>query len=39
VVPLLPFSGISAVYTDNLIPQEKETFLLKQGIRIHKSLI
>ena len=36
LVPLLPFSSVSAVFTDNQIPQEKESFLSKRGIKIHK---
>lgn len=39
LVPLLPFSSVSAVFTDNLIPPEKETFLSKQGIKLHKVMI
>ena len=39
LVPLFPFSSISAVYTDNLIPPEKESFLAGQGIRVHKVAI
>ncbi|MDR1251284.1 MAG: DeoR/GlpR family DNA-binding transcription regulator [Treponema sp.] len=34
--PLLPFSGISSVITDNAIPPEKEQFLLERGIRVYK---
>jgi DeoR/GlpR family transcriptional regulator of sugar metabolism len=36
LVPILPFSGIGAVFTDNLIPPEKEVFLSGQGIKIYK---
>ena len=39
VVPILPFSSVSAVYTDDLIPREKEHFLLEQGIKVYKSVI
>jgi len=39
VVSLLPFSSVSAVFTDNLIPQEKETFLTRQGIKVYKTVI
>ena len=36
LVPLLPFSSVSAVFTDTLIPPEKESFLSEQGIKIYK---
>jgi DeoR/GlpR family transcriptional regulator of sugar metabolism len=36
LVPLLPFSGISAVFTDSLVPSEKENFLVTQGIKVYK---
>ena len=39
LVPLLPFSGISAVFTDNLIPAEKEAFLSERGIKLYKIAI
>jgi len=39
VVPLLPFGSVSAVFTDNLIPQEKESLLSAKGIKVYKSLI
>ncbi|MDR0598817.1 MAG: DeoR/GlpR family DNA-binding transcription regulator [Treponema sp.] len=36
LVPLLPFSGISAVITDNAIPPDKERFLTGRGIEVYK---
>ncbi|MDR0388250.1 MAG: DeoR/GlpR family DNA-binding transcription regulator, partial [Treponema sp.] len=36
LAPLLPFSGIGSVFTDNLIPPEKEAFLAGQGVRVFK---
>ena len=36
IVPLLPFSSISRVFTDNLIPTEKEKFLSGHGIKVSK---
>ena len=36
LVPLLPFSNIGAVFTDNLIPPDKEKVLSAEGIKIHK---
>jgi DeoR/GlpR family transcriptional regulator of sugar metabolism len=36
LVPLLPFSEIGSVFTDNLIPVEKEAFLAEQGIKVYK---
>jgi DeoR/GlpR family transcriptional regulator of sugar metabolism len=36
LVPLLPFSEIGSVFTDNLIPAEKEAFLVEQGIKVYK---
>ena len=36
LVPLLPFSSVSTVFTDNLIPPDKESFLSGQGIKVHK---
>ena len=37
VVPLLPFSAISRVFTDTLIPPEKERFLCDHGIIVVKA--
>jgi DeoR/GlpR family transcriptional regulator of sugar metabolism len=37
VVPLLPFDDVSAVFTDNLIPSDKEAFLYKKGINVFKA--
>jgi DeoR/GlpR family transcriptional regulator of sugar metabolism len=39
LVPLLPFSSVSTVFTDNLIPPEKEKFLIEQGIKVNKVTI
>jgi DeoR/GlpR family transcriptional regulator of sugar metabolism len=36
LVPLLPLSEIGSVFTDNLIPPEKEAFLSEQGIKVYK---
>jgi DeoR/GlpR family transcriptional regulator of sugar metabolism len=36
LVPLLPFSGTSAVITDSAIPPGTEQFLLDRGIRVYK---
>ncbi|MDR0639705.1 MAG: DeoR/GlpR family DNA-binding transcription regulator [Spirochaetaceae bacterium] len=36
LVPLLPLSKIGSVFTDNLIPPEKEAFLTGHGIKVYK---
>ncbi|MDR2247788.1 MAG: DeoR/GlpR family DNA-binding transcription regulator [Treponema sp.] len=36
LVPLLPFSEIGSVFTDDLIPPEKEAFLSEQGVKVYK---
>jgi len=39
MVPLLPFNSISTVFTDDLVPPEKEKFLTEQGIKVYKVAI
>jgi DeoR/GlpR family transcriptional regulator of sugar metabolism len=36
LVPLLPFNKIGSVFTDSLIPPDKEAFLAGQGIKVYK---
>jgi len=36
LVPLIPYSGVTAVFTDSMIPPEKESFLAGLRIKVYK---